>query len=111
MMPPAEASNLGNGWPAAPRGISIDEQTALLIDASGNATVVGNSTVYFLQAPGAPQVCQSKTPLTYQNIGVYRIAAGGTFNLGSWSGTGGVSYTVSANAGVLGSTQSDGAIY
>lgn len=53
-----------NGWSAAPRGISIDEQTALLIDASGNATVVGNSTVYFLQAPGAPQVCQSKTPLT-----------------------------------------------
>jgi cyanophycinase len=100
-----------NGWSAAPRGVSIDEQTALLIDASGNAAVVGNSTVYFLQAPGAPQVCQSKTPLTYQNIGVYRIAAGGTFNLGSWRGKGGVSYTVSANAGVLSSTQSDGAIY
>jgi cyanophycinase len=100
-----------NGWSAAPRGISIDEQTALLIDASGNATVVGNSSVYFLEAPGAPQVCQSKTPLTYQNVGVYRIAAGGTFNLGSWSGAGGASYTVSANAGVLSSTQSDGAIY
>jgi len=100
-----------NGWSATPRGISIDEQTALLIDASGNATVVGNSTVYFLQAPGAPQVCQAKTPLTYQNIGVYRITVGGTFNLGSWSGNGGVSYSVSANTGVLSSTQSGGAIY
>jgi Cyanophycinase and related exopeptidases len=100
-----------NGWSAAPRGISIDEQTALLIDGSGNGTVVGTSTVYFLQAPGAPQVCQSKTPLTYQNIGVYRIAAGGTFNLSSWTGQGGVSYSVSANAGVLGSTQSGGSIY
>jgi len=100
-----------NGWSAAPRGISIDEQTALLIDANGNGTVVGSSTVYFLQAPGAPQVCQSKTPLTYQNIGVYRITAGGTFNLGSWSGNGGVSYSVSANAGVLSSTQSGGGIY
>src|SRR4029453_6586658 len=96
MMPPAEASNLGNGWPAAPRGISIDEQTALLIDASGNTTVVGNSTVYFLQAPGAPQVCQSKTPLTYQNIGVYRIVAGGTFSLSNWTGHGGGGYDVFA---------------
>jgi cyanophycinase len=100
-----------NGWSAAPRGISIDEQTALLIDGSGNGTVVGSSTVYFLQAPGAPQVCQSKTPLTYQNIGVYRIAAGGTFNLSSWTGQGGVSYSVSANVGVLSSTQSGGSIY
>lgn len=100
-----------NGWSATPRGISIDEQTALLIDASGNGTVVGISTVYFLEAPGAPQVCQSKTPLTYQNIGVYRILAGGTFDLGKWTGKGGVSYRVSANAGVLSSTQSGGAIY
>ena len=100
-----------NGWSAIPRGISIDEQTALLIDGSGNGTVVGVSTVYFLQAPGAPQVCQSKTPLTYQNIGVFRIVAGGTFNLSTWTGHNGVSYTVSANAGVLNSTQSGGSIY
>src|SRR6201987_3424368 len=42
-----------NGWSATPRAISIDEQTALLIDGSGNGTVVGASTVYFMQAPGA----------------------------------------------------------
>jgi cyanophycinase len=100
-----------NGWSDTPRGISIDEQTALLVDGTGNATVVGTSTVYFLEAPGPAQVCQSKTPLTYQNIAVYRIGAGGSFNLGSWSGTGGASYSVSANAGVLSSTQSGGAIY
>jgi cyanophycinase len=100
-----------NGWSATPQGISIDEQTALLIDGSGNSTVVGVSTVYFLQAPGAPQVCQSKTPLTYQNISVYRIVAGGTFDLGHWTGHGGVGYNVSASAGVLSSTQSGGSIY
>jgi cyanophycinase len=100
-----------NNWSNMPRGISIDEQTALLIDARGNATVVGSSTVYFLQAPGAPQVCQAGTPLTYMNIAVYRIDSTGTFNLSMWKGTGGVSYTVSANAGVLSSTQSGGSIY
>lgn len=100
-----------NSWSTAPRGISIDEQTALLIDANANGTVVGISTVYFLQAPGAPQVCQAGTPLTYQNIVVYRINSTGSFNLSTWKGTGGVSYDVSANAGVLSSTQSGGSIY
>jgi cyanophycinase len=100
-----------NGWSNAPRDIAIDEKTALLIDAAGNGAVVGSSTVYFMQAPGAPQVCQPNTPLTYDNISVYRINSTGTFNLGHWSGKGGVAYTVSANAGVLSSTQSGGSIY
>jgi len=100
-----------NNWSNMPRGISIDEQTALLIDGRGNATVVGSSTVYFLQAPGAPQVCQAGTPLTYLNIAVYRIDSTGSFNLSMWKGTGGVSYTVSASAGVLSSTQPGGSIY
>lgn len=104
-----------NNWSNAPRAVDVDEATALLVDAAGSATIVGASTAYFLQAPGAPQVCQSGTPLTYQNIGVYRISAttspSPTFNFATWSGTGGTSYTVSASAGVLGSTQAGGNIY
>jgi len=100
-----------NGWSGMPRAISIDEKTALLVDAGGKGTVVGSSTVYFLQAAAGPQVCQAKTPLTYQNIAVYRIDASGSFSLSNWKGTGGVSYTVSANAGVLSSTQTGGSIY
>jgi len=100
-----------NGWSTAPRDIAIDEQTALLVDSAGNGTVVGISTVYFLQAPGAPQVCQSGTPLTYQNIGVQRINSSGTFSLSTWKGTAVTAYTVSATAGVLSSTQSGGEIY
>jgi cyanophycinase len=100
-----------NGWSGAPRDIAIDEQTALLIDSSGHGTIVGIGMAYFMRAPGAPQVCQAKTPLTYQNIAVYRINAAGAFNVGTWTGTGGTAYTVSANAGVLSSTQSGGSIY
>ena len=100
-----------NGWSNAPRDIAIDERTALLIDAAGQGTLVGSSTAHFMQAPGAPQVCASKTPLTYHNIAVYRITAGGSFNLAEWTGTGGVAYTVSANAGVLSSTQPGGSAY
>jgi cyanophycinase len=100
-----------NGWSPGPRDIAIDEKTALLIDGSGNGTVVGSSNVYFLHAPGAPQVCQPGVPLTYQNIAVYRIDASGSFNLSTWKGKGGTTYTVSANAGVLSSTQSNGSVY
>jgi cyanophycinase len=100
-----------NGWSTAPRDIAIDERTALLIDAAGQGTIVGTSTAYFMQAPGAPQVCAPKTPLTYTNIAVYRINATSTFNLATWTGTGGDAYTVSANAGVLSSTQAGGSAY
>jgi len=100
-----------NGWSSMPRDIAIDEKTALLLDASGNGTVVGSSTVYFMQAPGAPQVCQRGTPLTYQNIAIQRINSSGTFKLSTWRGTGVTAYTVSANVGVLSSTQVGGSIY
>jgi len=100
-----------NGWSAAPRDIAIDERTALLIDTRGIATLVGTGTAYFMQAPGAPQVCEAKTPLTYQNIGIYRIDASGSFDLGRWTGHGGTAYTVSATAGVLSSTQPGGGVY
>jgi cyanophycinase len=100
-----------NNWSNAPRDIAIDERTALLIDAAGHGTLVGSSTAYFMQAPGAPQVCAAKTPLTYTNIAVVKITTSGSFNLTTWTGTGGTSYTVSANAGVLSSTQPDGSPY
>jgi len=100
-----------NGWSNAPRDIAIDERTALLIDGTGHGTLVGSSTAYFMQAPGAPQVCAPNTPLTYTNIAVYKITTSGSFNLATWTGSGGVAYTVSANAGVLSSTQPGGSAY
>jgi cyanophycinase len=101
-----------NGWSRAPRDVDIDEQTALLVETNGDVTLVGNSNAYFLKAPGAPQVCTPGTPLTYQNIAVYRITpAVGTFNVSTWIGTGGTAYSVSANAGVMSSTQPGGSLY
>jgi hypothetical protein len=42
---------------------------------------------------------------------VQRINSTGTFSLRKWTGTNVTSYTVSANAGVLSSTQAGGGIY
>ncbi len=93
------------GWSPLPRGISVDEHAALLIDANGQATVAGISNVYFLTTTEAPETCQKGAPLTYRNIDVYRVNAQATFDLANWAGQNGTAYTLSAENGVLISTQ------
>jgi hypothetical protein len=73
--------------------------------------MVGVGAAYFLQAPGPAQVLADRTPLTYLNISVYKLPQGGTFNLSTWSGNGGVAYTLNVNNGALTSTQAGGNIY
>jgi cyanophycinase len=102
---------VNNGWATQPRGIGIDEETALLVTANGAATMVGAGAAYFLQAPGPAQVLADRTPLTYLNIGVYKVPQGGTFNFSTWTGTGGVAYTLNVNNGAVTSTQAGGNIY
>lgn len=105
-----------DGWAATPRGLAVNSETAVLVDDRGRATVVANAGnaapfAYFASAPGIPQVAAPKTPLTYLDVGLYRIGPGGAFDLGRWSGSGGTAYSVSATAGVLSSTQPGGALY
>ncbi len=105
-----------DGWSATPTAIAIDSETAVLVEPGGTATVVANPGdptpyAYFVRGTGAPQVVAPKTPLTYLALPVYRVTPGATFNLTTWTGTGGTGYTASATAGVLTSTQPGGAIY
>ncbi len=102
---------VNNGWASQPRGIGIDERTAILVTSAGAATMVGSGAAYFLQAPGPAQVLAERTPLTYLNIGVYKLPQGGTFNFSTWTGTGGVAYTLNVNNGSVTSTQAGGNIY
>jgi cyanophycinase len=102
---------VNNGWATQPRGIGVDEETALLVTPNGAVSMVGIGAAYFLQAPGPAQVLADKTPLTYLNIGVYKVPQGGTFNFSTWTGTGGVAYTLNVNNGSLTSTQAGGNIY
>ena len=102
---------VNNGWATQPRAIGIDEETAILVTPNGAGTMVGTGAAYFLQAPGPAQVLADKTPLTYLNIGVYKVPQGGSFNLSTWSGSGGVAYTLNVNNGVVTSTQAGGNIY
>lgn len=102
---------VNNGWATQPRGIGVDERTAILVTPNGAATMVGSGAAYFLQAPGPAQVLADRTPLTYLNIAVYKVPQGGTFNFSTWTGTGGVAYTLNVNNGSVTSTQAGGNIY
>lgn len=99
------------GWSAAPRAIAVSEETAVLVDERGVGEVVGNNSAYFIAAPGAPEVCSPGLPLTYRNVGVRRVGAGQNFNVGAWRGSAGTAYAVTAEAGVLSSTQTGGSAY
>ena len=100
-----------DGWAGTAKGIGIDEMTALAVEANGTATVLGSGAAYFLRTPGAPEVCLSRKALTYRNLSVYRVSGSATFNFALWTGTGGTAYTLTAENGVLTSTQVGGAIY
>jgi cyanophycinase len=99
-----------DGWTSAARAIAVDEMTAVLVEVDGVATVVDQrpegerGSVCFLRAPGPPQTCRPGQPLTYEDVAVYRIRAsdpGALFDLRSWQGQGGESYSVSARQGVV----------
>jgi cyanophycinase len=106
-----------DGWtaPGDGKAIAIDRETVVLVEPNGTATILANRGhktpfAWFMRTPGPPEVCRPKTPLTFHNVAVYRLGPGqGSFDLNSWTGTGGISYTLSAEAGVL--TSSRGSIY
>jgi cyanophycinase-like exopeptidase len=101
-----------DGWSASPREVAIDEKSAVLVEGDGKAVVVGTGKgAYFLRPTQAPEVCEQGVPLTFRGISVYRVPAGGHFDLTSWAGEGWTAYSLSVERGKIVSTQAGGGIY
>jgi cyanophycinase len=101
-----------DGWSKAPREIAIDEKSALLLNADGTGIVVGKGKgAYFLRPSVAPDVCKRGEPLSFRNISVYKVPAGGHFDLVSWAGTGGANYLLSVVNRRIESTAANHDIY
>ncbi len=92
------------------RGIGMEERTALLLEPSGKATVVGKGAAYFLLESEDAQVLARGKPLTLPNIAVSKITPGESFDLDTWEG-GATRYMLSVEDGVLHSDQAGGAVY
>jgi len=106
---------VADGWAPESKAIAIDRETAVLVDASGRATIVANADhptpfAYFIRG-GVPEICQPGTPLTYRNLAVFRAQPGSSFDIGAWRGRGGTTYTLNVEAGAVTSTQAGGSIY
>lgn len=97
-----------DGWAVTPRGIGIDESTALLIEPDGQASVAGSGAVYLLRATRETAVCRSGQPLTYKGIATVRANDGDQFNLTTWSSNV-TPYQLDVTAGKL--TSSSGRVY
>ena len=100
--------NYGVPWESV-RGISADEATALAIDANGSSKAFGMGNINFVRATGAPETLSPGAALTWlvaqkalQVIEVPGTVSGNnTFNLGTWSGSGGVTRHWYINNGSL----------
>jgi cyanophycinase len=103
------ARMIADGWASPARAIAVDQESAVLVETDGSATVVGRAPTYFLETTQAPSVCRPGTPLTMAGVAAYRVTAGDTFNLKTWTGRDGTPYVLSVNAGVV--TSSIGKIY
>jgi cyanophycinase len=105
------ARMLHDGKLTEARGIAIDERTAALTEAGGRIAVDGEGSVYFLRARKPAEICKPGTPLTFRGVEVYRAPKGGDFDLKTWTGHGGVGYTLDVMSGSVRSTQPGGSIY
>ncbi len=101
-----------DGWSQSPREVAIDEKSAVLVEPDGKGTVLGSGKgAYFLRPTQKPEACQKGEVLSFQKIGVYRVRAGGHFDLTSWTGDGGTAYSLSVEKGKIESTQANHDVY
>jgi len=95
------------------RAIAADRETAVHVDpASGIAEIFSvkeheTPFVYFLRTTREPDVCVAGEPLSIHDVEVYRATTGNKFNLTTWTGEGGITYTLNVKNGVLESSRQE----
>ncbi|MFC4779497.1 Type 1 glutamine amidotransferase-like domain-containing protein [Paenibacillus sp. GCM10023252] len=110
------ARNIKDGWATAAnaRGIAVNEQSALVVEQDGSATLLTqpgatNAGAYLAKSTIAPTTVVSGSPVTFTGISVTKLFSGSTFNLNTWTGTNTLPYTININNGAM--TSSTGNIY
>ncbi|MBK6849342.1 MAG: peptidase S51 [Proteobacteria bacterium] len=95
------ARQLADGVTNEAWGLGVNEGTSLLVDAAGNATVVGDGPVYVVLADHSPITCAPKQPLRYTGYKLWKYSAGETFSLAEAGRPRNGFYTVDAADGAL----------
>lgn len=66
-------------------GLGVDEKTAVLVEPSGQSTVVGEGSAHFVRASAPPETCRQDTPLTHHDLEVHSVSRGQSFDLKTWT--------------------------
>lgn len=93
------ARQIKDGRTDSALGVAVNEETSVVVDANGLATVLGAGPAYFVLADHAPEVCQAKKPLTYSNYKIWKVTTGQSFDLTNRPVTG--YYLRSVEAGAI----------
>lgn len=75
------ARQIKDGKAASALAIAVNEVTSVVVDRNGLATVMGDGPAYFVLGDHMPEVCVSGSPLTFSNYKIWKVPAGGTFDL------------------------------
>jgi len=93
------ARQIRDGRASSALGVAANEVTSIVVDKNGLALVMGDGPAYFVLGDHFPESCEPRTPLTYSNFKIWRVATGGTFDLRNRPTTG--FYTISVTGGAL----------
>lgn len=63
------------------RGLAVDEETSLGLNAQNQARVFGAHQVYVVEANHLPEICQPGRPLSYSSFKVWKFNPGAGFDL------------------------------
>ncbi len=75
------ARQIQDGKAKSVLGFAVNEETSVVVDKNGLATVLGAGPAYFILADHPPEVCRPGVPLTYSDFKIWKVPAGGTFDL------------------------------
>ncbi|HVF51287.1 MAG TPA: hypothetical protein VNA19_14440 [Pyrinomonadaceae bacterium] len=93
------ARQIRDGRATSALGMGVEEATSVVVDKNGLARVMGAGPAYFVLGDHAPESCESGQPLTFSNYKIWKVAAGGTFDLRNRPTTG--FYLISVTNGQL----------
>ncbi|MBA3548076.1 MAG: cyanophycinase [Nannocystis sp.] len=89
-----------DGWGEPVLGVGVDEQTALVVDPAGLATVLGVGKVHLLRSAGAPQQCVTGKTLEYADLELRALEPGDSVQLPGGAAPGAATL-LSASMGAL----------
>jgi hypothetical protein len=93
---------LADKWSSHVRGVGLDENVAIGVDANGIGEVFSNSGhAYLLEAKSRPNSFAKSEPLTFDGVTVRKLPGDTKFDFKNWNEIKAKAYTLTVVAGKI----------